>query len=183
MRREYFGDHLYHELAMDEAPPAEKGKDDKDDADAPSFGDLNGCIDEVGEALDGIRSHLKRGAADSEGRLSFDAVRRRIADARDALAELEGHLGGNGAEAKDEEPEPAASERERTEAFARARDGEVDPRRDFDPARTSADAMAHDRRRQFIDLDGIFPPAPQADGADARGRATSLDVLDEIFGP
>jgi hypothetical protein len=178
MRREYFGDHLYHELAIDEAPPAaEKRKDDKDDADAPSFGDLNGCIDEVGEALDGIRSHLKRGAADSEGRLSFDAVRRRIADARDALAELEEHLGGNGAEAKDEEPEPAASERERTEAFARARDGQPDHRRDFDPARTSADSrgMAHD-----IDLEAIFPARPQADGADAHGHASSLD---EIFGP
>jgi hypothetical protein len=182
MRRiEYLGENLYHEMAMDEALPAREREDDDV---GPSFTALNGCIDEVGEALDGIRTHLTRGAADAEGRFSFDAVRRRIADARDALAELEEHLGGSASGGEDEEP-AGGSEREREEASARARDGEVDRRRDFDPAKargTTADSrrgLALDQQRAVADLDlaEIFRPSrPQGDSADAAS-------LHEIFAP
>jgi hypothetical protein len=181
VRREYYGEHLYRDvaIAMDEAPAREsERKDDKDDDGGPSFGDLNAALDEATAALDAIRTHLKRGAADAEKRFSFDAVKRRIADASEALDELAGHLGGSSAE--DEEPG------EREEASARARDGErTDHRRDFDPAKargTTADSrrgLALDQQRAAADLDlaEIFRPSrPQGDSADAAS-------LHEIFAP
>jgi hypothetical protein len=183
--REYFGENLYREMAMDEALPAPESerKDDKADEDGPSITALGGCVDEAAEALDGIRAHLKRGAA-GDGSFSFAAVKRRIADARDCMDRIEEQL-GSGAEGKDEEP-PAS---ERDAAFRRARDGETDHRRDFDPRGTSADSrrgLAHDRRRAeaYIDIDEIFPETrPQGDGADVRGHDSSFDGLDGIFAP
>jgi hypothetical protein len=171
---EYFGEHLYREMAMDEAPAR---KSEPEGAGGPSFGALNEALDEAQAAIDAARKEIRSGYDSKAGAFSYDRVRRRIADARDCMDQLEEHLGGSASGGEDEEP----GERERDEASARARDGEVDHRRDFDPARarTSADArgMAHDRRRDVpdIDLDEIFR-RPQSDGADAAS-------LHEIFTP
>ncbi|MGH8131896.1 MAG: hypothetical protein ACRETP_01480 [Steroidobacteraceae bacterium] len=189
--RVYFGANLYRPaMAMDEAPPARE-KEREDDEDGPSFSELGAAVDEAAEALDAIRGHLKRGGADTEGRLSFDAVRRRIADARDCMDTLEAHLGGAGG-GEDEEP----GETDREEAHARARDGEVDHRRDFDPIRGGSDGisgdsarsrrrqhMAQDRRRGVpdIDLEAIFPRTTRPEGgAGSRGVSSSLE---DIFAP
>jgi hypothetical protein len=164
------GDNLF---AMDEAPARESERED--DEGGPSFGALNEALDEAAEALEGIRSHLKRGAADSEGAFSFDAVRRRVADARDALDALEEQLGAGGG--KDEEP----GESDRDAAYARASDAQrVDHRKDFKSGAADS-AIALDRRRGVADpdLDGIFKPAQ------AQGEGEGADACDlrEIFAP
>src|ERR1700683_3023377 len=110
--RRYLGENLFHEgMAMDEAP-ARESKSDSDDDD-PSFGDLNQVLDEAQAAIDAARNEIRSGADAKDGAFSFDRVRRRIADARDCMDQLEEHLGGSGSGGKDEEP----GESERDAAF------------------------------------------------------------------
>ena|ERR1700733_4962811 len=167
MRRiEYLGENLYHEMAMDEAP----ARKSEPEGDGPSFGDLNAALDEAQAAIDAARKEIRAGSAAKDGAFSYDRVRRRIADARDCMDQLEEHLGGR-ARGEDEEVDHrndfsslAAGGAHRDAAFRRARDGRA------------ADArMACDER---CDLDALFPrQPPQRDDADS---APTADIA-ELF--
>lgn len=174
-------------MAMDEAPARREGEHQDDDG--PTIGALSGLVEDAAEALEGIRGHLKRGAEDSQGRLSFDAVRRRVADARDALDALEEQLGGarKGADSSEQGRE---TEAERDLAFRLSRDGEhVDHRHDWrsraaggpdNPAVDGKRGMALDRQRAAADsranLDEIFTRT-------AHDYRAGGDQLDAIFRP
>jgi hypothetical protein len=157
------GDNLF---AMDEAP----ARKSESGGDAPTFGDLSKVLDEAQTAIDAMREVLRSGRDAKDGAFNFDRVKRRAADVCDCMDELKKHLGGGSAE----DDEPGGSEGERDAAFRRARDGQVDHRRDLDPAK-AADARRGMALDADLDLDEIFRRA-QGDGADVAS-------LHEIFAP
>jgi hypothetical protein len=169
MRRvEYLGENLYHEMAMDEAP-ARRESERKDDDGGPSFGDLNAALDEAQAAIDAARKEIRSGYDSKAGAFSYDRVRRRIADARDCMDQLEEHLGG-GARGEDAQVDHtndfrslAAGGPDRDAAFGRARDGRA------------ADArMACDER---CDLDALFPRQPPQRTDDSAPSADIADIF------
>jgi hypothetical protein len=127
LKRVYLGDHVFKELiAMDEAPARATERDDGDDS--PTYADLHAALDEAQEHLEAARKVIESGQrSGGDKAFSFDSVKRRVADARDCMDRLDGHLGGK-LGARDSEP--------------------VDHRRDFDPhAIDSALGLAFDFRR------------------------------------
>jgi hypothetical protein len=116
--------------------------------------------------------------ADSGGKVAVD-----FTACRDGYGALAGMFGAAGAGSADADP----ADEDRDSSHARARDGEVDHRKDFAPGKrvTTADSrrgMAQDLRRAAAlpDLDEVFPQTPQRGSANAR---VSVSELDDIFAP
>ena len=144
VKREYFGDNLYREvplLATDEARGEHEEHDPKRAA----------ALDAREAALDWREAAGDEGKNDEEAR-----DRKRARDARAIARDRRAH-DRRASGARDEEQEPS-----RREAYERARDSEIDHRRDLDPiaargARDSRSRIAHDHSALVgVDLRELF---------------------------